>query len=930
MDRRKKRSALLCFAAMLLVGPTVRADNQTESSERGRRQVYHFSHGAPAVSSSFHLGAGYGIQVPQLQNPYSVYPPHVPTAYFTPYSVYAASPAPPVTPVPQTYHLSKASRKPAHAAVSKTTGIKRPHKPSVSKAPLKGVSVTPAPFPPHPVHVTPAPQLFAHVPHPPPHPPPHAVSSAYLPSPPRPAKGCPGRDYCMPLVACAPQFAYIAPKDSCPLYGGAYGVCCPPEMAQSHLQQLFTEPEIKVAIQPFTEDQLDEAARAGLWELVERDILEKSLRSRNIEVADPRNPEYTHLQFFRTSPLAVKLSRDAITSAEAGDHLMVKFRLTPEQAGFGLQQFSVKDTIISSTCPAPPPCGEKEKYYRTIDGSCNNLDNPSWGQARTTFQRLKPPKYSDGLFRPREGRDGSPLPSARVVSISTVVDADRPQLDLTLSVMQWGQFIDHDLAHTPIFRLGNESGIECCSESQSFIDPSFRHPGCFPIEIPADDPFFGRFRRRCMNFVRSMWAPRGACNFGYAEQMNQITHYLDTSNVYGSSKEEEEEVRLGHGGLLKVQENRLLPAHEEAEECEARGQGFHCFLAGDNRVNEQTDLSVIHTIWMREHNRLARELARLNPHWSDETIYQETRRIVNAMYQHIIYNEWLPIILGTDYMAENGILPQRQGYSSDYDDELNAAIFNEFATAAFRFGHTLVQGMLELFGKQGRRTETLELHEQFNNPKLLYTPGKLDEFLRGLATQPIQMTDNFVTAELTNRLFQTPSMPFGMDLVALNIQRGRDHAIAPYNHLREACGLPKANTFDDLLDVLPAEVVNTFKLLYRSVDDIDPFIAGIAERHASGSILGPTFRCIVGDQFIRLRRGDRFFYEFADMPTSFTEAQLYEIKKASWARILCDNGDMVMEMQPLAMRTPGGLNQRVSCDSSAIPKLDLTPWISAA
>lgn len=59
-----------------------------------------------------------------------------------------------------------------------------------------------------------------------------------------------------------------------------------------------------------------------------------------------------------------------------------------------------------------------------------------------------------------------------------------------------------------------------------------------------------------------------------------------------------------------------------------------------------------------------------------------------------------------------------------------------------------------MFGKQGHRTETLELHEQFNNPKLLYTPGKLDEFLRGLATQPIQMTDNFVSAELTNRLFQ--------------------------------------------------------------------------------------------------------------------------------------------------------------------------------
>lgn len=62
------------------------------------------------------------------------------------------------------------------------------------------------------------------------------------------------------------------------------------------------------------------------------------------------------------------------------------------------------------------------------------------------------------------------------------------------------------------------------------------------------------------------------------------------------------------------------------------------------------------------------------------------------------FNQSSPLPLrrpGTDYMAENGILPRRQGFSNDYDDDLNAAIFNEFATAAFRFGHTLVQGMLE-------------------------------------------------------------------------------------------------------------------------------------------------------------------------------------------------------------------------------------------
>ncbi|XP_068203812.1 peroxidase-like [Palaemon carinicauda] len=863
--------------------------------------------------------------------PYSVFPPHAPTAHLSPFAVYAR-PA-----VPNTYNLGKstgpvahANIQPAHIGFTSIPKQKLPRKPSITKAPLKSVlvsstprpRVTPAPTPSIFTHVTPAINVYQHT---------SEYHSPYVPHQhiPEPA-GCPGYEECVPLVACAPCYSDIRRKQQftpCAFYHGAAGVCCPPRKEKGKLRQLFSQPVIDVPIYPFTNEQLDQAARAGLWEIVERQGLEQSLRQRSIVVSDRRDPEYVHLQFFRTSPLAMKLSIDALTNTESCDFLATKFRLTPEQAGYGLQKFSVRDTIISNTCPEPPRCRKKERFYRTIDGSCNNLDNPTWGQARTTFQRLLPPQYSDGLFRPRESRTGSALPSARVVSVSTVIDVDSPSDDLTLSVMQWGQFIDHDLAHTPIFRLGNNSGIQCCSDSNRFIDASFRHPSCFPIEIPLDDPFFSKFGRRCMNFVRSMLAPRGACNFGYAEQMNQITHFLDGSNIYGSSREESDEVRVGTGGLLKVQEHGLLPAHHEAEDCESVREGFACFLAGDNRVNEQIDLSVIHTVWMREHNRLATQLARANPHWSDETIYQEARRIVIAEYQHIIYNEWLPLILGKDYMEQNGLLPRREGYSRDYDKGLNAAILNEFATVAFRFGHTLVQGMIKTFTKQGSM-DKVTLRDHFNNPKLLYTPGKLDEFLRGLALQPIQNMDNFVTEDLTNHLFETEKMPFGMDLVSLNIQRGRDHGIAPYNDLREACGLPRATRFEDLLDVLPEQIVATFKLLYATVDDIDPFIAGIAERHVDGALLGPTFRCIIGDQFTRLKRGDRFFYDFADMPTSFTEAQLYEIRQTSWARILCDNGDNIMTMQPLAFLRPKSLNQRVSCQDYSIPKLDLTPWIS--
>lgn len=911
---------------------TSEEDDDTAETSRDRRQVFHFSQGQPyaqnAPFTAFSPAGGF--------NPYSVYPPHSPTAQLSPFSIYAR----PAIPIAQTYNLGKAGNPPALANI-KPVQIgygKRPvhkysRKPTITKAPLKSFHVTTEPYPrvtvaPHIfAQVTPAPYVYPHVT------PIQNVFQPFIPQhhyEPEP-KGCPHYEECVTIVKCAPSYLEIKdrPYTACTLYNGVRGVCCPPRKEKSKLRQLFTAPSIDVPIYPFTAAQIDEAARAGLWELVERDNMEQSLQDRNIVVNDKRDPKYGHLQFFRTSPLAMKLSRDALTNAESGDHLVTKFRLSPEQAGYGLQKFSVKDTIIENTCPAPPRCGKKEKFYRTSDGSCNNLQSTMWGQARTTLQRILPPVYSDGLFRPRESRVGGNLPSSRVVSISVQVDVDRPSEDFTLSLMQMGQFIDHDIAHTPIFRFGNESGIECCSENDGMIDPSFKHPSCFPIEIPADDPFYSKFGQRCMNFVRSMFAPRGECNFGYAEQMNQITHYIDNSNIYGSSKEEAEEVREHKGGLLKVQEKSLLPVDNGVEACESKKDGFDCFLAGDNRVNEQTGLALLHTVWMREHNRLARELAYINPHWSDETIYQEARRIVNAQYQHIVYNEWLPVILGKGYMEESGLLPRREGYSRDYDSGLNAATFNEFATVAFRFGHTLVQGMLKLFGKKGVPTETIELHTQFNDPKALYTPGKLDEFLRGLATQPIQQFDNFVTSELTNRLFQTDEMPFGMDLIALNTQRARDHAIAPYNDLRAACGLPRATTFDDLLDVIPERVVNSFKRLYAHVDDIDPFIAGISERSAEGSVLGPTFRCIVGEQFTRLKRGDRFFYDFADMPASFTEAQLYEIRHASWARILCNNGDYIQYMQPLAFFQPKGLNERVSCDDYVIPKLDLTPWISA-
>ena len=190
---------------------------------------------------------------------------------------------------------------------------------------------------------------------------------------------------------------------------------------------------------------------------------------------------------------------------------------------------------------------------------------------------------------------GSSLPSPRLISATVSPDVDSPsQLD-THNVMQWGQFVDHDVTFTPVTRLSSEEapGILCCNpDGTKPLTKQFLHPACFPIEIPADDPFFSQFGQRCMNFVRSVPAPQLSCSFGFGEQMNQITHFLDSSNVYGSDEEDEQRLREFTGGLLRTFQpedgpaRSLLPQEEEGEaegeECAIpqSEEDRRCFKAG--------------------------------------------------------------------------------------------------------------------------------------------------------------------------------------------------------------------------------------------------------------------------------------------------------------------------------------------------------------
>ena len=426
-----------------------------------------------------------------------------------------------------------------------------------------------------------------------------------------------------------------------------------------------------------------------------------------------------------------------------------------------------------------------------------------------------------------------------------------------LMVMQWGQFIDHDFAMTPQYKGPDNSPIDCSS-----CDSPRHHRGCFPILVPQADPFYPRSAgRRCMKFLRSL---PGQQTLGARQQLNAVSHWLDGSMVYGSDPCTAAKLRspapLSH--LLAMTDNSprkdLLPLTRDNPECGAEDR--KCFMAGDERVNEHPGLSMIHTMVAREHNRIAQQLRTINTHWDQEKVFQETRRIVVAVIQHITYSEFLPRVLGSDLMAKYSLSLLETGGHTDpshYDQQCEAVILNEFAGAAFRFGHSLIRANLSLMAESGEEEEVVALRKVFHDPSMIRSGNLIDSLVRGLVMSSMETMDRKLSEEVANHLFEEKGKAFsGLDLGALNIQRGRDHGLPGYNKYRELCGLTRADTFPDLLEINPVWAGNLAKL-YPHPDDVDLFVGMLLEKKVEGGIVGPTLGCLLGTQFRALKHCDR-------------------------------------------------------------------------
>lgn len=460
--------------------------------------------------------------------------------------------------------------------------------------------------------------------------------------------------------------------------------------------------------------------------------------------------------------------------------------------------------------------------YRSIDGSGNNIANPTWGATGTQLKRLGPAFYGDGVSTPA----GGTRPSAREVSnaVSATSDLIPNSKGLSNYLWQWGQFLDHDidLTHT---------------------DTS----DTLPISVPSDDPVFSS----PIGFSRSTFDPTTGEGTGTPrQQTNVITSFIDASNVYGSDAVTAAALRAPTGGKLLTTPSPngdlLLTV--------STSQGT-MFMSGDERANEQTGLTVMHTLFMREHNRIADELIALrgyDPVSDNETIYQEARKLVGAMMQAITYNEFLPALLGSG----------APGAYTGYDPSVDPSIANEFSTAAYRFGHSTLSPTIKRLGEDGKTIATgdLQLKDAFFTPSHLLDPanGGIEPILRGLASQMAQEVDPMLIDAVRNMLFGPP-VDVGFDLAALNIQRGRDHGLPSYNDMRDILGLGRYADWDEVV-LLPG-FKERLMGVYDTIDDVDLLIGGLAEVHQGDGMLGELFAAIIRDQFERLRVGDRFWYQ---------------------------------------------------------------------
>lgn len=454
--------------------------------------------------------------------------------------------------------------------------------------------------------------------------------------------------------------------------------------------------------------------------------------------------------------------------------------------------------------------------------------------------RLTDVSYADGFSQMITGADA--------VTVSQVVfdqEGDMPNdLGATDLFVFWGQFLDHDLSLT--------------HDNSGEIVPVPGHVS--PIVRSEYDPATGTTDAR--------------------QQVNSITPEIDGSMIYGSDGTREAEVRAFAGGRLSLDANGLLPMTNSG--MAAATDTNAVFLAGDVRANENPGLTSLHTLFAREHNHWADRLAVENPTWTDQEIFVAARSIVEAEIQKITYQDWLPHLVGDAIGPDTG-----------FDASIDTQITNEFSTAAFRFGHTMVSSEIKRLQEDGATATEghISVQDSFFNVTAIQDNG-IDTILRGQAAGVAQMSDATMIDDL-NFFLSSPAGVRGFSLAALNIMRARDHGLDTYVNVRAALlGDIDPATLDPLdFSIISSDATIQTQLAtaYGTVHDVELWVGGLAEDNIPGTQLGAVFTHIVAEQFGRSRAGDQ---SFGQIDANLSPDILNEISNTTLADIMIRNSNV--------------------------------------
>lgn len=358
----------------------------------------------------------------------------------------------------------------------------------------------------------------------------------------------------------------------------------------------------------------------------------------------------------------------------------------------------------------------------------------------------------------------------------TQVNDDPDPRGLSSLVAFMGQFIDHDIV-------------------LSVSDPS---QGVFSVVMTPTDAI--------LNMTRNVFrAGPNNCR----EFLSVNTPQIDASTVYGSNAERLAFVRQPGSCKLKTTQGKFLPLNQAETE----------FIAGDDRSTEHSILSSMHTLWMREHNRLCDELAVTAPLFTQEEKFWKARQILIAKLQHIVYTEWLPTLFG----SQAHLL-----YSIPVESSFGLNMAMEFSVVAYRYGHSQIPDPIGPF----------TLPSLFFNPNIVLQ-NDIDPLLSAAYTTKAQKVNTQVVDGLRNFMFSAGPNVMGEDLITRNLFRQREGGLAAYPTFKQCVGSTDASP---------------------GIDVQEPYIGLLSEELVPGSSLPQTIARVVAEQFRRLRENDPQFY----------------------------------------------------------------------